>query len=101
MIFLMFNEDLAAVTNEALKATQTQGRLLDQLIGVCRPHYEFFGRNPALSRILLKDMAFYSEGKQAAEFQQIRGRLLSGIEEMVRAAQLLRSGKSSRRMTRG
>lgn len=87
LVFLIFNEELAAVTDEALKAAQTEKRLLEQLLGICRPHYDFFAKNPALSRILLKDMAFYSEGKQAAEFQQIRGRLLSGIEEVVRAAQ--------------
>jgi AcrR family transcriptional regulator len=87
LVFLIFNEELAAVTDEALKATQRQERLLGKLLGLCRPHYEFFAKNPALSRILLKDMAFYSEGKQAAEFQQIRGRLLSGIEKVVKAAQ--------------
>jgi AcrR family transcriptional regulator len=87
LVFLIFNEELAAVTDEALEATQTQKRLLGKLIGLCQPHYEFFAKNPALSRILLKDMTFYSEGKQAAEFHRIRGRLLSGIEEVVRAAQ--------------
>jgi AcrR family transcriptional regulator len=87
LVFLIFNEELAAVTDEALKATKTQKRLPGQLIGLCRPHYRFFAKNPALSRILLKDMTFYSEGKQAAEFHRIRGRLLSGIEEVVRTAQ--------------
>jgi AcrR family transcriptional regulator len=87
LVFLIFNEELAGVTDEALKATRTHERLLAQLLGLFRPHYMFFAGNPALSRILLKDMAFYSEGKQAAEFHQIRGRLLSGIEEVVRAAQ--------------
>jgi TetR/AcrR family transcriptional regulator len=103
LVFLIFNEELAVVTDEALKATQTQERLLDQLIGLCRPHYEFFAKNPALSRILLKDMAFYSEGKQAAEFQRIRGRLLSGIEEVVRAAQRdrqIRSDEDARHIAR-
>jgi len=87
LVFLIFNEELAAVTDEALKAAQTQKRLLEQLLGICRPHFDFFAKNPGLSRILLKDMAFYSEGKQAAEFQRIRGRLLSGIEGVVKAAQ--------------
>ncbi len=87
LVFLIFNEELAAVTDEALKAAQTQTHLLEQLLGLCRPHFDFFAKNPGLSRILLKDMAFYSEGKQAAEFQRIRGRLLSGIEEVVRTAQ--------------
>src|ERR1700726_1283856 len=87
LVFLIFNEELAAITDEALKATQTQERLLEKLIGMCRPHFVFFGKQPALSRILLKDMTFYSEGKQAAEFHRIRGRLLLGIEEVVRSAQ--------------
>lgn len=87
LVFLIFNEELAAVTDEALKTAQTQERLLGKLLGMCRPHYDFFSKNPALSRILLKDMTFYSEGKQAHEFQRIRGRLLSGIEDVVRAAQ--------------
>jgi AcrR family transcriptional regulator len=87
LIFLIFNEELAAVTDEAMKAMQAQERLLEQLLSLCRPHYKFFAKNPALSRILLKDMTFYSEGKQAAEFQGIRRRLLAGLEDAVRAAQ--------------
>lgn len=87
LIFLIFNEELSDLTDEALKATQTQDPLVEQLIALCRLHYKFFARDPVLSRILLRDMTFYSEGKHAAEFQRIRGRLLSGIEAVVRAAQ--------------
>lgn len=87
LVFLVFNEELAAVTTEALSAARSQRRLLDQLLGLSGLHYKFFARNPALSRILLKELTFYSEGKQAEEFQRIRGRLLAGIEEVVRGAQ--------------
>jgi AcrR family transcriptional regulator len=87
LIFLIFNEELSDLTDEALKATQTEDPLLQQLIALCRLHFKFFARDPVLSRILLRDMTFYSEGKHAAEFQRIRGRLLSGIEAVVRAAQ--------------
>jgi AcrR family transcriptional regulator len=87
LVFLVFNEELSAVTDEALRTARGQNGFVNQLMGVCRPHYHFFARNPALSRILLKDMTFYSEGKQAAEFYRIRARLLSGIEGLVRFAQ--------------
>ena len=87
LVFLVFNEELSVMTDEALKNARAEKRFIDQLLGVCRPHYRFFARNPVLSRILLRDMTFYSEGKQAAEFLRIRGRLLSGIESFVRAAQ--------------
>jgi AcrR family transcriptional regulator len=87
LVFLIFNEELAGVTDEALKAARTQKSLLRKLMGLCQPHYSFFGKTPALSRILLKDMTFYSQGKQADEYQRIRSRLLAGFEEVVRAAQ--------------
>jgi AcrR family transcriptional regulator len=94
LVFLIFNEELSAVTDEALRAAQTQRRLLGKLIGLCQPHYKFFGKDPALSRILLKDMTFYSEGKQAAEYHRIRRRLLLGIEEAVKSAQREREIRS-------
>jgi AcrR family transcriptional regulator len=86
LVFLIFNEELAGVADTALEATQAEKRLLEKLVALCRPHYEFFAKNPVLSRILLRDMTFYSEGKQAAEFQRIRRRLISGIEDVVRGA---------------
>jgi AcrR family transcriptional regulator len=87
LVFLIFNEELAAVADVALQAAHTQNTLLEQMMALCRPHYEFFAKNPTLSRILLKNMTFYSEGKQAAEYHRNRSRLLNGIEEMVRSAQ--------------
>jgi hypothetical protein len=35
----------------------------------------------------LKELTFYSEGKQAATFQEIRERLISGIEKLIQIAQ--------------
>jgi len=87
LVFLIFNEELAAVTDEALRAAESHYSLLDQLMDIYKPHYEYFSRHPALSRILLKELTFYSEGKQAAAFQEIRGRLIAGIEKAVRTAQ--------------
>jgi AcrR family transcriptional regulator len=87
LVFLIFNEELAAVTDEALRAAESHHDLLDQLLDIYKPHYEYFSRRPELSRILLRELTFYSEGKQAAAFQEIRGRLISGIEKAVRTAQ--------------
>src|ERR1700680_1846065 len=87
LVFLIFNEELAAVTDLALRTAHSHRPLLDQLVGIYKRHYEYFSRNPALSRILLKELTFYSEGKQAATFQEIRERLITGIEKLIRAAQ--------------
>jgi AcrR family transcriptional regulator len=87
LVFLIFNEELAAVTEQALKAADSSSRLVDQLTAIYKPHYQYFSENPPLSRILLKELTFYSEGKQAATFHEIRERLISGIEKIVWAAQ--------------
>jgi len=87
LVFLIFNEELAAVTDEALRAAEAHDDLLDQLMDIYKPHYAYFAKHPALSRILLQELTFYSEGKQAAAFQGVRGRLISGIEKAVRTAQ--------------
>lgn len=87
LIFLIFNEELALVTAQALQAPQPDQTFLDQLLAVFATHYYFFGREPVLSRILLRELLFYSEGVQAGEFLGIRGQLMTGITEVVRAAQ--------------
>jgi AcrR family transcriptional regulator len=87
LVFLIFNEELAAVTEQAIKAADSPGSLVDQLSAIYKPHYHYFSENPPLSRILLKELTFYSEGKQAATFHEIRERLISGIEKVVWAAQ--------------
>jgi AcrR family transcriptional regulator len=87
LVFLIFNEELAAVTDQALRAAESHHSLLDQLMDIYKPHYEYFSKHPELSRILLRELTFYSEGKQAATFQGIRARLIAGIEKAVGSAQ--------------
>jgi AcrR family transcriptional regulator len=87
LIFLIFNEELAAVTVEALRAPQPDHCLLEQLMAVFATHFYFFSKEPALSRILLRELVFYSNGVHAAEFLRIRTQLMEGLAAIVRAAQ--------------
>jgi AcrR family transcriptional regulator len=103
LVFLIFNEELSAVTDAALKMPEPRQSLLDQLLAISKCHYDYFAKDPPLSRIMLKELVFYSEGKQASAFQEIRGRLLSGIEKIVRAAQKhgrIRSAENPKIITR-
>jgi AcrR family transcriptional regulator len=87
LVFLIFNEELNAVTDVALAAPRPGQALLDQLVAVFGVHYRWLATKPALARILLQELTFYSSGKQAATFLGIRGRLIDGIEELVGKAQ--------------
>ena len=90
LVFLIFNEELNAVTDVALAAPRPRQPLVDQLIAVFRVHYRWLAGKPALARILLQELTFYSSGKQAATFLGIRKRLIDGIEALVRDAQRAR-----------
>ena len=89
LVFLIFNEELAELTDAALAAKDkgTGANMISRLLTLYRSHYEYFGSRPELSRILLQELTFYSSGKQAAAFLQTRRRLIAGIEAIVRGAQ--------------
>jgi AcrR family transcriptional regulator len=87
LVFLIFNEELDALTDAALGRARADDPLVHQLLAVAGVHYRHFAAKPALARILLQELTFYSHGKQAAEFLKIRQRLIDGIEALVRSAQ--------------
>ncbi|HSD53099.1 MAG TPA: TetR/AcrR family transcriptional regulator [Burkholderiales bacterium] len=94
LVFLIFNEELNAVTDVALAAPRPDQPLVDQLVAVFGVHYRWLAGKPALARILLQELTFYSSGKQAATFLGIRKRLIDGLEALVRAAQRARRIRS-------
>jgi AcrR family transcriptional regulator len=83
LVFLIFNEELNAVTDVALAAPRAGQPLVDQLVAVFAVHYRWLAAKPALARILLQELTFYSSGKQAATFHGIRKRLIDGLEQLV------------------
>ena len=87
LVFLIFNDELDALTDEVLASPGAPLPLPEQLAAIFGAHYRFFGSRPALSRILLQELTFYSEGKHSIEFQAIRQRLIVGVAERVAAAQ--------------
>jgi AcrR family transcriptional regulator len=87
LVFLIFNEELNAVTDVALAAPRPGQALLEQLLAVFRVHFRWLAEKPELARILLQELTFYSSGKQAATFHGIRKRLIDGLELLVAAAQ--------------
>lgn len=86
LVFLIFNPDLGGLADETL-AAPAAGGLLEELMAIFLAHYRYFASRPALSRILLQELTFYSEGKHAQEFHAIRARLIDNIAHRVAAAQ--------------
>ena len=83
LVFLIFNEELNATTDAALAAPRPGQPLAEQLLAVFAVHYRWLAEQPALARILLQELTFYSSGKQAATFHSIRQRLIDGIRNLI------------------
>jgi AcrR family transcriptional regulator len=86
LLFLTINEPLEEITLEAEDAVNPKAPLIDNLLAVARLHYRFFGRQPALSRLALREMIFYESGAQAAPFQKTRERLIRLFGHIVELA---------------
>jgi AcrR family transcriptional regulator len=94
LVFLIFNQELSAITDVALAAPRPGQSMVEQLLAVFQVHYGWLAANPVLARILLQELTFYSSGKQAATFHGIRKRLIDGIEALVEKAQRSREIQS-------
>lgn len=86
LTFLLFNEDLARLVDEAVAASARESRILDQVMAIWAPHYGFFAQDPVLCRILLRDMYFYTVGREALRFGETADRLRRHLTSVVAAA---------------
>lgn len=87
LLFLIFNDELVEVVEEAFAAAARERILLRQLVLFFKSFYRFFAQQPALSRLMLRELAFYVEGKQARQFQESRDELLRRLAVLVASAQ--------------
>jgi AcrR family transcriptional regulator len=86
LLFLIVNEELEALTGAAEAAIDPDASFLANLLSIAKSHYTFFGRQPALWRLVLREMAFYDSGAQAGRFQQTRERLINLFRKIVTLA---------------
>jgi AcrR family transcriptional regulator len=86
LLFLSVNDELENITKNAEASVSDRASLLENLLDVFRRHYEFFGRQPALSRLVLREMVFYDSGAQAGRFQATREGLIELLGKIVALA---------------
>ncbi len=87
LLFLIANDGLDEVARMAEASVHPGAPFLDNLTNVFRHHYEFFARQPAISRLVLREMTFYDAGAQARPFQETRESLIDLLGSIVRHAQ--------------
>jgi AcrR family transcriptional regulator len=86
LVFLVANDELAEITDGAEASVREDASCLQNLLTVFRHHYEFFGRRPELSRLMLREMTFYDTGRQAGRFQATRERVIGLVGRIMKLA---------------
>jgi AcrR family transcriptional regulator len=86
LLFLVANDELAETTSRAEATVRDDESCLQNLLTLFRHHYEFFGRQPELSRLMLREMAFYDSGRQADRFQATRERVINLVGAVMKRA---------------
>ncbi|WP_149086588.1 TetR/AcrR family transcriptional regulator [Pseudomonas prosekii] len=88
LLFLVFNDDLDALTTRAFADLDPSRGLLDSLEVALRHFFLFYGHDKVLSRDLTREITFYTTGMQSERFQATRKRTIDCISEVVRAARI-------------
>lgn len=83
LLFLIANDDLEATIRKAESEISSDVPLMTNLLTIFRSHYEYFFRQPELSRLMLREMVFYDLGEQANKFRSTREKVMSLINESV------------------
>lgn len=88
LLYLLFNEDHRRVTAQAIAATDSRKRFLDQNIDGFRFYYRYFGKHPEFARSVLREATFYKPrtplGTSAGEATHRSMDRIRGIVENAR-----------------
>lgn len=72
LLYLLFNDEHAQVTRRAVATSRANRSFLDRCMDGFRHYYDYFGRNPAFARSVLREATFYvpRPGNHAFEAMQ-------------------------------
>jgi AcrR family transcriptional regulator len=88
LLFLLGNDRLEAVAARAAAAVDPAGDLLSNLMAIFGAHFDYFGSDAVLGRLVLREMTFYESGAQAERFRRIRARVMDAVVGAIRMSQL-------------
>ena len=86
LLFLAANDDLEHLTDRAFAGIRYSSKVSSQLIGFFRCFFEFYAKNRLFSRDLLRELTFFTTGRQSARFLVTRRSTINCIEHVLRRA---------------
>ena len=87
LIYFIFNEEVETITDVALAATRPYQTFQAKILSIVEPFYRLFANEPVLSRILLIEIVSEAPGFHREKYLIVRGRLFTGLEQLILDAQ--------------
>jgi AcrR family transcriptional regulator len=87
LLFLLFADEIARLSTEPFATLDARRPLIDQLLHVFGGNYELFARNPALSRVLLREITFDMFSPSQRNHLPDRSLIVAGLTRVIAEAQ--------------
>ena len=92
LLFLVINDDLDDVLQRSLDAVSRPAPLLDQLMALLGPIYEYFASDPKLARAALREVVYFdlqdgeSTGEQAKRYVRRMDAWMGALSDLLTGA---------------
>jgi AcrR family transcriptional regulator len=95
LLFLIYNDLQETLTLGAFGRRPVARTFLGQVMAAFTVYYRFFAQEPEFMRYVLRELTFYSTGRQSERFQTGREAIITGLEALVSDAKRRRQLRST------
>ena len=86
LLFLIANDELASLARIVMANIRDDSSFLQNVLHFFSPYYEFYEKQPDLSRMILREMTFYDAGRQVTQFRQTRVEIVDALAQITKLA---------------
>lgn len=86
LLFLLVNPELEQVLDDAIVSADAEAEFIDKLMAMFGGYYTYYAREKNISRIILRELTFFTEGVEALKFVDHRARFMEKVNALTRAA---------------
>ncbi len=83
LLFLIYNDELQLATSAGFEHVDPGKSILANVVEAFSDYYRFFAEEPTFMRHVLREITFYSTGREAPRIQQGREMIIAGLAAMI------------------
>lgn len=86
LLFLLVNPELEKVLDDAIVSAEAETQYVDKLMAMFGGYYGYYAREKNVSRIILRELTFFTEGAEAMKFVVHRSRFMEQVNMLTELA---------------